>query len=83
MTVLSFPTGDRDASRAQEWADALGIERSEPLCDALRRHLAWLSSGGDADRRAAPPTNHDEGAMAGLADWGPAEDWSDWVQAPP
>jgi hypothetical protein len=79
MTMLSFRVDDRDASEAQRWAEALGIDRSELLREALRRHLDRLASEGDADRWDAAPLDEGERALGAIADWGPAEDWSDWI----
>lgn len=79
MTMLSFRVNDRDADKAQRWAEALGIGRSELLREALRRHLDRLASEGDADRWAAAPLDEAERALGEIADWGPAEDWSDWA----
>jgi predicted transcriptional regulator len=79
MTMLSFRVDDREANEAQQWAEALGIDRSELLREALRRHLNRLASEGDADRWTATPLDHGEQALREIADWGPAEDWSDWA----
>jgi Arc/MetJ-type ribon-helix-helix transcriptional regulator len=79
MTMLSFRVDERDAEEAQRWAQALGVDRSELLREALRRHLDRLASEGDADRWNAQPLDDGEQALADIADWGPAEDWSDWV----
>lgn len=79
MTMLSFRVDDRDADEAQRWAEALGIDRSELLREALRRHLDRLASEGDAERWAAAPLDEGEGTLGEIADWGPAEDWSDWA----
>lgn len=81
MTMLSFRVDERDAVDAQRWADALGVDRSELLREALRRHLDRLASEGDADRWVAEPLDEGEGALADIADWGAAEDWSDWADA--
>lgn len=78
MTMLSFRVDDRDANKAQQWAETLGIDRSELLREALRRHLNQLASEGDADRWTAQPLDDGERALREIADWGPAEDWSDW-----
>jgi predicted transcriptional regulator len=82
MTMLSFRVDDRDADEAQRWAEALGIDRSELLREALRRHLTRLASEQDGDRWNAQPLDDGERALAAIADWGPAEDWSDWADAP-
>jgi hypothetical protein len=79
MTMLSFRVDDRDAEEAQRWALALGVDRSELLREALRRHLDRLASEADADRWATQPLDEGERALAEIADWGPAEDWSDWT----
>jgi predicted transcriptional regulator len=81
MTMLSFRVEDDEAADAQRWAEALGIDRSELLREALRRHLNLLASQGDAERWAAAPLDEGELALASIADWGPAEDWSDWTDA--
>jgi predicted transcriptional regulator len=79
MTMLSFRVDDGDAADAQRWAEALGIDRSELLREALRRHLDRLASEGDADRWTAVPLDDGERVLGQIADWGPAEDWSDWA----
>jgi Arc/MetJ-type ribon-helix-helix transcriptional regulator len=79
MTMLSFRVGDRDADEVRRWAQALGIDRSELLREALRRHLDRLASEDDAERWAAAPLDEGERALGEIADWGPAEDWSDWA----
>jgi predicted transcriptional regulator len=79
MTMLSFRVDDREANEAQRWAEALGIDRSELLREALRRHLNQLASEGDADRWTATPLDEGERSLREIADWGPAEDWSDWA----
>ena len=79
MTMLSFRVDDYDAGEAQRWAAALGMDRSELLREALRRHLDRLASEGDADRWTAQPLDEGEKELAQIAEWAPAEDWSDWV----
>ena len=46
--MLSFRVPNDDAAEVQRWADALGIDRSELLRDALHRHLVL---NGEADAR--------------------------------
>ncbi|HEX2362744.1 MAG TPA: hypothetical protein VHI11_11775 [Jiangellaceae bacterium] len=82
MTMLSFRTDAVDAIRAKEWAERLGIDRSQLLRDALHRHLVRLDSESDAERWQRAPLDAGESALAAIADWGPAEDWSDWDRAP-
>lgn len=79
MTMLSFRVDAGDAAAVTQWARALGIDRSELLREALRLHLNRLAAEGDADRWAALPPDGGELALAEIADWGPAEDWSDWA----
>jgi hypothetical protein len=79
MTMLSFRVEDRDAEEAQRWAEALGVDRSELLREALRRHLDRLASESDADLWALSPLDDGERSLGDIADWGPAEDWSDWA----
>ena len=79
MTMLSFRVADHEANEAQQWAKTLGIDRSELLREALRRYLNQLASEGDADLWTATPLDEGERALGEIADWGPAEDWSDWA----
>ena len=81
MTMLSFRVPDEDAAAIQHWANALGVDRSEILRDALHRHLVVLNGEADADRWQQEPATEAERALEAIADWGPAEDWSDWVNA--
>ena len=81
MTMLSFRTDDDDAAAAQRWSEQLGIDRSELLRDALRRHLVRLAGENDVVKWTETPLSDTESALADIADWGPAEDWSDWADA--
>jgi predicted transcriptional regulator len=81
MTMLSFRVPDEDAAEVQRWAEALGVERSEILRDALRRHLVALNAEADAEMWRRQPPTEAERSLEGIADWGPAEDWSDWADA--
>lgn len=81
MTMLSFRVESGEAERVQEWAERLGLDRSELLRDALRQHLARLSSEDDAHTWVDQPLDDGERSLAAIADWGPAEDWSDWADA--
>ncbi len=77
--MLSFRVDAADADEARRWAETLGVDRSELLREALRRHLDRLRSEHDADRWHAQPLDAGERALADIADWGLAEDWSDWA----
>ena len=81
MTMLSFRVDGAEARSAQMWADRLGVDRSELLREALRRHLARLASEVDAETWEQAPLDEGERSLADVADWGPAEDWSDWADA--
>jgi hypothetical protein len=81
MTMLSFRVADAEAAEAQHWAEALGLDRSELLRDALHRHLARLRSEIDAVTWERIPPTHAEQSLGQIADWGPAEDWADWADA--
>jgi hypothetical protein len=76
--MLSFRVADAEAAEAQEWAERLGVDRSELLRDALHRHLVALRSEHEADRYDEVPPSDSELALRAVADWGPADDWADW-----
>lgn len=82
MTMLSFRVEDDDAAAIQQWADDLGVDRSALLREAVRLHLNRLASERDADRWVALPLDDGERELAAIADWGPAEEWEDWADAP-
>ncbi len=79
MTMLSFRVADADADEARRWAKRLGVDRSELLREALHAHLVRLASESDVAAWEALPLDKGEASLAAIADWGPAEDWSDWV----
>ncbi|HEY1507689.1 MAG TPA: ribbon-helix-helix protein, CopG family [Solirubrobacteraceae bacterium] len=81
MTTLSFRVPEADATEVQRWAEALGVNRSEVLRDALHRHLAAIQGESDADRWAQLPAAETERSLDEVAAWGPAEDWADWADA--
>ena len=81
MTMISFRVDDEEAAAAQRWADQLGIDKSQLLRDALHRHLTRLASECDAEKWLETPLADDESAISQIADWGVAEDWSDWADA--
>ncbi len=81
MTMLSFRVDEIEAEEAQTWADRLGVDRSELLRVALRRHLQRLASEVEARIWEQHPLDEGEQSLAEIADWGPAEDWSDWFDA--
>lgn len=81
MTMISFRVDDNEATAAQHWADELGIDKSELLREALHRHLTRLASERDAETWSDQPLTDDESTIGQIAEWGPAEDWADWVDA--
>ncbi len=81
MTMLSFRVEETAAEEAQLWAERLGVDRSELLRDALRRHLLRLASEIDAETWRHTPLTADERALTAIEDWGPAEGWGDWADA--
>ncbi|MHB8293640.1 MAG: ribbon-helix-helix domain-containing protein [Acidimicrobiales bacterium] len=81
MTMVSFRVAPAEAKELQSWSERLGVDRSELLREALRRHLQRLASEDDAGTWQAHPLDEGERSLVEVADWGPAEDWSDWVDA--
>ena len=79
--MLSFRVPDEDAERVQVWAERLGVDRSELLREAVRQHLVRLASENDVATWVKYPLEADEQTLAAIAEWGPAEEWSDWTDA--
>jgi len=79
--MLSFRVEDGEAADVESWAGRLGVDRSKLLRAAVHRHLVWLKSHDDARVWEDQPLSDAEGSLAEIADWGPAEDWSDWADA--
>ncbi len=80
-TMLSFRTDEEQAAGATRWAEILGVDRSELLRDALRRHLIQLAGEQDVEAWIETPHHDNELSLAAIADWGPAEEWTDWADA--
>ena len=81
MTMLSFRVDEAVATELQAWADRLAVDRSEILRDAVRRHLLRLASEVESEIWERLPLDQGELSLTAIADWGPAEDWSDWSDA--
>lgn len=79
--MVSFRAPDDQIADLQRWAEALGVDRSEILREALHRHLVALNGEHDAEKWQRAPATDAEGSLAEIADWGPAEDWTDWNDA--
>lgn len=78
LTMLSFRVPADDAVAIQRWGEAPGVDRSEILRDALHRHPVGLSGESDPEKWRQQPLTEAERALSDVADWGPAEDWTDW-----
>jgi hypothetical protein len=76
--MLSFRVDDTQAAETVLWANKLGIDKSDLLRTALHRHLVRLASEEDSRIWQEMPLSDDEVALSTIADWGIAEDWSDW-----
>ena len=81
MTMLSFGLAFEEAADVSRWAERLGIGESELIRESLRRHLRWLASEDDSQQWGVESSSEDRSALAAIADWGKAEDWSDWTDA--
>ena len=79
--MLSFRVQDADAQAATRWAAVLGVDRSDLLREALHRHLVTLAASTEGDAYARVPFDARELSLSAIADWGPAEEWSDWSDA--
>ncbi len=81
MTMFSFRVDDHEAALTQQWADSLGIDRSALLRAALHRHLVLLAADHDVLSWNTLPLTPAESTLGEIAEWGPAEDWTDWADA--
>lgn len=81
MTMVSFRCDDETVAAVDRWAAKLRVDRSQLLREAVRLHLNRLAvEDEDADWSSVPPDDGQQ-ALAAIAEWGPAEDWSDWADA--
>lgn len=81
MTMLSFRVSGEQAEELTRWAEALGVDRSEFLREALHRQLIRLRSEVDASVLEGLTSTDAEEDLATISDWGPSEDWADWADA--
>ncbi len=81
MTMFSFRVDSDEAEETARWVERLGVDRSELLRDALHRYLVRLRSEGDVEAWLRRPLTAEESSLAEVSDWGPAEDWTDWLNA--
>jgi len=81
MTMFSFRVAQDEAADVRRWQERLGIGRSELLREALHRYLISLRAESDIAAWGETPLSGDEQALSEIADWGPADDWSEWADA--
>jgi len=79
MTMFSFRVDSTEAEEATRWAQRLGIDRSELLREALRRYLVRLKAEDEVEAWLRKPLTAEETSLSEISDWGPAEDWTDWL----
>ena len=79
MTMFSFRVDSEEAEEATRWAQRLGVDRSELLRDALHRYLVRLRAEDDVEAWLRKPPTPEETSLADIADWGLADDWTDWL----
>jgi hypothetical protein len=79
--MISFRVEEDEAASVERWAKQLGVGKSELLREAVHRHLTRLASERDAATWARLPLTDDETGLAAIADWGAAEEWTDWADA--
>ena len=79
MTMFSFRVDADEAAETRRWVERLGVDRSVLLREALHRHLLRLRAADDIAAWTDKPLTDSEQALSEIADWGPAEDWSDWA----
>lgn len=81
MTMVSFRVDEGEAAAVQRWAEQLGIDRSALLREAVHAHLVRLAAEHETSAWLDASLTTDEQALGEIADWGPADDWSDWADA--
>ena len=74
ITMLSSRVPADEAAETQRWADRLGVDLSELLRSALRRHLVGLAAEQDAARWKSTPLREAGVSLAEAADWGPVSE---------
>lgn len=81
MTMLSFRAGSDDVENLERWVNALGLERSHILREALHKHLVRLASEDELESWNKMPLEDDELELQKISEWGVAPDWADWHDA--
>ncbi|MEA2532716.1 MAG: hypothetical protein QOJ93_527, partial [Actinomycetota bacterium] len=64
--MLSFRVDGAVATELQAWADRLGVDRSEILRDAVRRHLLRLASEVESEIWQRVPLDQGELSLAAV-----------------
>lgn len=80
--MLTCRMADAEATRVRAEADKLGVSVSHVIREALRRYLNAVASERDAEIYKQSPLRPDELAIMSIQSSLPAEDWSDWADAP-
>ena len=80
MTMVSFRVPPEQVEKAKECADYIGVALSELYREALRRHINAILAVRDAEIYEKMPLTEEELALCDVQYWGPAEDWSDWIE---
>ena len=80
--MLTCRMGAVEADRVREEADALGVSVSHVIREALRRYLNAVAAERDAEIYEKSPLLPNELLFIEVESWLPAEDWSDWTDAP-
>lgn len=79
MTMLSFRVDAQESAALDAWAELYHRDRSALLRQALHQYLIRLRAENDIQAWERTPLTDGERTLAEIADWGPAEDWSDWL----
>lgn len=82
MSMLTCRMADTEAARVREAAERLGVSVSQMIREALRRHLNSVGAEHDAEIYDSSPLRPDELTIMSVQSCLPAEDWSDWADAP-
>lgn len=56
------------------------MRASARLRDVLREYLVRLRAEDDVNAWLTKPLTPEKSSLADIADWGPAEDWSEWAE---
>ena len=82
MTMLTCRMASNEANRVRDAAETLGLSVSQMIREALRRYLNSVGAQHDAAIYLSSPLRPDELEITSIQSCLPAEDWSDWADAP-